>query len=163
MASGSTSVSSVPAAPTSAKVYSVGSVKPATPDIVKAVSEIPAEVDQMASIILNDIGGQELISISRSDIVNGQNIAYQPISDIKEVHKAYNSNNIIYLPETSEDTFNSFPIKLSSKIPDSLGNNVSYVDNKILIQLKDIQRDELVEVQIVSSGTLLDDTIYVGE
>lgn len=163
MASSNTSVSSVPPAPSTAKVYSVGSVKAATPDVVKAVSEIPADVGQMAQMILNDIGGQELISISRSDIVNGQNIVYQPISDMKEIHKTYNSNNIIYLSETSENIFNSFPIKLSSKIPDSLGNNVSYVDNKILIQLKDIQRDELVEIQVVSSGVLLDGTIYLGE
>jgi hypothetical protein len=153
----------VPQSPEPKLVTSSGSVKPADPDIVRAVSEIPVPADQIASIILNDIGGQELISISRSDLINGQSVAYEPISDAKEISQAYNPNNIIYLSETLDKVFNRFPIKLNSKIPTSTGNNVSFSDNKVVIQLKDIQKDELVEVQVVSSGSLLDDTIYTGE
>jgi len=162
-ASGGASVSSVPASPDPKPITSSGSVKSATPDIVRAVSEIPVPSDQMASIILNDIGGQELISISRNDLINGQSVTYEPIADAKSLSQFYNPNNIIYLSETLDKVFNRFPIRLDSKIPNSAGNNVSFSDNKVLIQLKDIQKDELVEVEVIASGSLLDDTIYTGE
>lgn len=138
-------------------------VKVATPDIVRAAREVPVDQAMITTILLNDVGGQELISISRSDLINGQNVSYQPISDAKKTYLDYNPTNIIYLPQTLDKTLDGFPIKLNSKIPTSAGNNVLFSDNKLIVRLKDIQPDELIEIQVVSSGTLLDDTIYTGE
>ena len=51
----------------------VTDVKPATPDIILFDNEsVPIEV--MTDLIFENIGGQELINIVRSDIVNGQNV-----------------------------------------------------------------------------------------
>jgi hypothetical protein len=69
-------------------------VKTATPDIVLFDdSALPIEV--MTDLIFENIGGQELISITRSDIVNGQKISYQPIKNLSSIQQQYNSKQHI--------------------------------------------------------------------
>ncbi len=153
-------VSSVPNVPESTPTTSKGSVKVATPDIVRAVTDIPYPPEVMATLVLENIGGQELINIARSDTINGQNVVYQPISNAKELYTEYNPQNIVYLPSTSDKFFNNFPIKIDDKIPQSVTENVSLTMDGLLIQLTNILEDEQVEVQIVTTGDLLNDTIY---
>lgn len=153
-------ISSTPNVPASEPTTSKGSVKVATPDIVRAVTDVPSPVEVMATIILQNIGGQELINIARSDTINGQNVVYQPISNAKELYTEYNPQNIIYLPNTADKFFNNFPIKIDEKIPQSIEENVSLTSEGILIQVANMLSDEQVEVQIVAVGDLLNDTIY---
>jgi hypothetical protein len=153
-------VTSTPNVPDSTATTSKGSVKVATPDIVRAVTDIPYPVEVMTSLVLEAIGGQELINIARSDTINGQNVVYQPISNARELFTEYNPQNILFLPNTSDKFFNNFPIKLDEKIPQSIEENVSISDSGILIQLVNMGEDEQVEVQILSTGEVLNDTIY---
>jgi hypothetical protein len=141
------------------------SIKIATPDLILLDSE-SLNVDLMADLIFEDIGGQELISISRNDIVNGQQVAYQPIKNLSSLSFKYNPNTLVALQDPSNTFFNNFSIKLEDKIPVS-GNGPAdtavYVDNNtgdLVIELVNIAEDEQVEVQILSSGDILDDTIY---
>lgn len=53
-------------------------IKTAQPDIILFESDLPSS-QAMIDLVLEDIGGQELINIARSDTINGQNITYQPI------------------------------------------------------------------------------------
>jgi len=153
-------VSSTPNVPESTPTTSKGAVKVATPDVVRAVTDIPYPVEVMTALVLENIGGQELINIARSDTINGQNVVYQPISNAKELYTEYNPQNIIFLPNTSDKFFNNFPIRLDEKVPQSITENVSISDEGILIQLANMQGDEQVEVQILSTGELLNGTIY---
>lgn len=133
-------------------------IKTATPDIILFDEEaVPIEV--MADLIFENIGGQELISIVRSDIVNGQKIIYQPIKNLSSIQQQYNPNNILGLQQTSDKYFAGFSIKLEDKIPNQ-GNGIDgknvYIEENgdLVIEFVNINEDEQVEVQITLNGTI---------
>lgn len=132
--------------------------------IITTYDETPLEV--MTDLIFEDIGGQEIINMSRTDIVNGQNIIYQPIKNLASINYQYNPQNILSLQDTSENYFKNFPINAANKIP-NIGTGVDgstvYIDNStgnLVIELINIENDEQVEVQILKDGTFFNDTIY---
>lgn len=118
---------------------------------------IPIEV--MSDLIFENIGGQELLSISRSDIVNGQKILYQPIKNLSAIQQQYNPNNILGLQQIDNKYFAGFAIKLENKIPQegngANGDNV-YLNElgDLIIELINLNNDEQVEVQISINGTI---------
>ena len=141
------------------------SVKPATPEIILFNDDaMPIEI--MTDLIFENIGGQELINIVRSDTVNGQDILYQPIKNLSNVFFQYNPQNILALQDMDSNYFKKFPINFASKTPDcGTGTNCSivYIDSltgDLVINVVNLARDEQVEVSIISDGTVLDDTIY---
>lgn len=143
-------------------------VKIATPDLILENNEQVA-IDVMTDLIFEDIGGQEIITIARNDLVNGQNIVYTPIKNLLDINFQYNSKNIMPLENTSETFFNNFPIKFEAHVPD-VGNGPNgeyvYIDEQtgnLIINVVNMATDEQVEVQILSAGDLLDDTIYEDE
>lgn len=134
-------------------------VKTATPDIILFDDDsVPIEV--ISDLIFEDIGGQELISVARNDLINGQKVSYSLIRNLDKIEKTFNSNNIVSLQQTSDKYFNNFAINLDTKIPkqeeNSIGGNV-YLDastGDIVIELTNLRLDEQVEVQITTSGTI---------
>lgn len=149
------------------KISATASVKPATPELI-ALSNPPLDIDIMAEMIFENIGGQELINISRNDIVNGQDVIYSPIKNLKDLYIQYNPNNIIKLESTSDNYFKNFPIKLEAKLPEyGTGPNgeVVYIDSAtgdLVINVSSLEPDEQVDVQILNSGETLNGTIYGG-
>jgi hypothetical protein len=140
-------------------------VKAATTDIILFDDETtPIEI--MTDLIFENIGGQELINILRSDIINGQNISYQPIKNLTNLYFQYNPQNILALQDTDSNYFKKFPINFSAKVPScGTGPNCSivYIDSEtgnLVINVVNLGRDEQVEVSIVADGEVLDDTIY---
>lgn len=133
-------------------------VKTASPDIILFDdSSIPVEV--MTDLIFEDIGGQELINIGRSDTINGQKISYQPIKNLSAINQQYNSNNILALQKTSNTFFAGFAIKLENKVPivsSSPDNNPVYIDSSgnLIVECINLNNDEQVEVQIATSGIM---------
>jgi hypothetical protein len=120
----------------------------------------------MTKLTLEKIGGQELISIARHDTVNGQNVIYQPIKNVSDVAIAYNPQNMISFPDSSDTYFKSFAIKLEAHIPQttntSPANNV-YLDpdtGNIVIENTALKRDYDIEVEMLSSGKIFNATIY---
>jgi alpha-L-arabinofuranosidase len=114
----------------------------------------------MTDLIFENIGGHELINIARNDIINGQQISYQPIKNISSIQQQYNPNNIVSLQSTSDKYFANFPIKLENKIP-QLGTGPDggsiYIDpnnGNIVIEIINVELDEQVEVEITVSGTI---------
>jgi hypothetical protein len=160
---GSASITATPAVPEitpAMRMFSVETapVKTAPIDTVLFDEEaVPIEV--MADLIFEDIGGQELLSITRSDIVNGQKISYQPIKNLSAIQQQYNPNNILGLQKTSDKFFAGFAIKLENKIPEegngANGNNV-YLNElgDLVIEFINLNNDEQVETQITTSGTI---------
>ena len=134
-------------------------IKTATPDIILFDdSTVPIEV--ITDLIFENIGGQELINIARSDTVNGQKITYQPIKNLSSLQQQYNPNNILSVSDTANRYFAGFSIKLEDKIPNVAnglnGENV-YIDPEtgdINIDLINLQGDEQIEIQIVTDGTI---------
>jgi len=139
-------------------------VKVPTPDLlVFKDDQIPIEV--MTDLIFENIGGQELINISRNDILNGQDILYNPIKNISNVYFQYNPNNILALQGIASEYFSQFAIDFGAKIPSvGTGPNQSIVyldsDGNLIIELANLKPEESVEVQIQVNGSKFSDTIY---
>jgi hypothetical protein len=133
-------------------------VKTATLDII-LFDEESIPTDGMFDQIFENIGGQELISITRSDIVNGQKISYQPIKNLSAIQQRYNPNNILSLQQTADKFFAGFSIKLEDKIPET-GNGINgenvYLNSAgdLIIEFININADEQIETQISVSGTI---------
>lgn len=151
---------------TTASVNSLPAVKVATPELFIFKDEvIPIEV--MTDLIFEDIGGQELITISRNDIISGQTISYQPIKNLSNLYLQYNPQNILNLQDTSATYFKNYPIKLEKSIPSTgTGPNgeTVYIDTNgdLVINVIDLENDEQVDVQVLVAGSLLNGTIYQG-
>lgn len=133
-------------------------IKTATPDIVLFDDDsVPTE--QMADLIFENIGGQELINIARNDTINGQNISYQPIKNIRSIQQSYNPNNILGLQKTSDKYFSGFSIRFDQKAPNE-GNGLNgtnvYIDNSgnLVIEAIGLNNDEQLEVQLSTNGTI---------
>jgi hypothetical protein len=119
---------------------------------------VPIEI--MSDLIFENIGGQELISIVRSDIVNGQKVSYQPIKNLSSIQQQYNPNNILGLQQTANRFFAGFSIKLEDKIPE-VGNGLNgenvYFDEStgdLIIEFINLNNDEQIETQITVNGTI---------
>lgn len=126
--------------------------------IIYQQEDIPVEI--MADILFENIGGQELINISRNDIVNGQKVVYQPIKNLNSIQQEYNPNNIVALQDAAPQIFANYPISLEEKVP-SVGNGPDgsyvYIDPKtgdLVIEAINLGKDEQIEVQITQSGTI---------
>jgi len=158
----SVSITATPPAPEpemfSAAMFSAPPVKTATLDII-LFDEESVPTDGMFDQIFENIGGQELISITRSDIVNGQKISYQPIKNLSAIQQRYNPNNILSLQQTADKFFAGFSIKLEDKIPET-GNGTNgeniYLNaaGDLIIEFINVNPDEQVETQISVSGTI---------
>jgi hypothetical protein len=160
------------------------SVKIATPDLIIRDSEVMA-IDIMTDLIFEDIGGQELATISRHDLVNGQKILYSPIKNLTDLYLQYNPNNILSL-QSSDSYFKSLSLSILDHLPEC-GNGYDliekvgeldktkwtkvpncksvYIDpitGDLVINLINLKDGEQAEVQILTSGTTFDDTIYNG-
>ena len=117
-------------------------------------------IEIMTDLIFEDIGGHELLSVSRNDIINGQRVSYTPIKNLGLVQQRYNPNNILGLQSTSDKYFANFAIKFDEKIPNEgngpNGENV-YIDTEtgdLIIETVNINNDEQLEVQIAINGTI---------
>jgi hypothetical protein len=155
-------VSPVPQTPSNATVvtaYSPAPTKTAPIDTV-LFDDQSMSIEIMTDLIFEDIGGQELLSVSRNDIINGQRVSYTPIKNLGLVQQRYNPNNILKLQATSETYFANFAIKFEEKVPvqgnGPNGSNV-YIEEEtgdLIIETINMNNDEQVEVQIAINGTI---------
>lgn len=149
-------------------------VKVATPDLI-LFNESSVPVDALADLIFEDIGGQEIISIVRNDIVNGQDVSYSLIGNLNGLERRYNSKNIFSLPETIEKYFSNFAIRFSTHVPENGtgpgGQRVYLVEEDsaiasvgdLIIDVVNMETNERVDIEILRSGVALSDTIYTEE
>ena len=117
-------------------------------------------IEVMRDLIFEDIAGQELINIARNDIINGQDISYQPIKNLTSLQQQYNPNNILSVQSTSDKYFSNFAIKLENKTPNvgngPFGSNV-YIDpltGNMVVDAINLETDEQIEIEITLSGTI---------
>jgi hypothetical protein len=136
-------------------------VKAAPIDTVVFIDE-PFDENFFADVLFQDFGGQELLSIARSDTVNGQDVAYQPFKDLGIIRDQYSPNNLLAIQETSDRFFANFLIRLNEKIP-NVGNGPNgsnfYFDLDTgdgIIELINIESNEQVEIQILNAGIIED-------
>jgi hypothetical protein len=102
-------------------------VKPATPDLI-LFDDALIPIDFITDLLFEQIGGKEIITIARNDIINGQNISYNLISNSSNLAQTYNPNNIFKVPGTSAEFFENFSIKFEQHVPENgTGPSTLYV------------------------------------
>jgi hypothetical protein len=161
-------VGAVPAQPITPKSRASLSppIKIATPDIL-INSDLDVPVDMLAFLAFEDIAAKELIEITRNDIVNGQLVTYRPIKNLSSLAIRYSPQNLISLQNLGNAFFNNFSIKLERHIPDvglGPGGATVYIDPEtrdLVVNLVNLSDDERVEFQVLSRGTIFNDTIYI--
>jgi hypothetical protein len=148
-------------------------VRPASPDLnMRSILESSGyEQEEYAQMILNDIGGRELSIVSRIGALNGNEITYQPITDLSFAVLENNSLNIEPNPNSKTSFFDVVALDLDEFIPTKQElivdgyTSVVYFDNadgSVRINVKNIT-NELVEIEFVRIESINDDTIYYGD
>jgi hypothetical protein len=156
-------VTPTPATPATASAATASTATPAVktaPIDTVLFNDDEVSPELMEKLLFENIGGHELINIARNDIINGQDISYQPIKNLSSLQQQYNPNNILGLQSTSDKYFANFAIKLENKATNvangPFGANV-YIDpltGDLVIDAVNIEVDEQIEIEITLSGTI---------
>lgn len=118
-----------------------------------------ASIDLMTQMTIEDMGSLELINTARHNLITGNNIVYKPFSKLSVLNSRYDPLRILGLADGTPAQFDAFSISLENYLPDQL-TNVSIDDSgNIIIEFINIEDGDLVEVEIISQGTLYNDTI----
>jgi hypothetical protein len=148
-------------------------IKIATPDLI-LLDGATLPVDLMTDLLFENIGGQEIISISRNDIVNGQEVSYNLIGNTGLLNRQYNTKNIFSVSGTLDTYFANFSIRLDTHIPEEgtgpatiFGDKrKAYVEESsgdIIIDITNMEVNERLDVEVLKEGFRDHGTIYVGE
>lgn len=105
----------------------------------------------LEDLMYEDIGGIELANMSRSDLIDGQEVSYAPIKNLSSLRRRFNPNNIISSATSSGNNFSKFSIDLISR-----GINIPYLDSdgNLVIEIDEVHENEIIDVEIASSGTI---------
>lgn len=139
-----------------------GFVKPATVDLILDDESVPIEL--MTNLIFEDIGGQELISIARTDLLNGQDVVYQPITNLSKIALQYNSKNLVPIAGSADQIFKNFQINIDEKLLQDA--SAIFIDDEtgdLVVRLTNLEQDEEVEIQVARNIQAFDGTIYLEQ
>ena len=170
-----TSMPAIADIPDPIKTSTSDSIKIATPDLL-IFGEQAVAIEIMTDLIFENIGGFELATISRHDLVNCQTVIYAPIKNLTDLYLQYNPNNVLRL-QSADSFFKSLAISIPNYLP-IYGNGYDLVDGvkvyngksiyvdpisgDLVINLINIKENEQVEVEILTAGNTFNDTIYQG-
>jgi hypothetical protein len=93
-------------------------VKPATPDLI-LISEENSREELIINLLFEDIGSIEVLTIARSEIINGRNISYGLIPRLTDLARRHSPDNIFRISGSLAEFFNNFAIKLRLHIPEN--------------------------------------------
>lgn len=134
------------------------SVKIATSNLF-VFDEASVAIESMTDLIFEDIGGQELIDITRSDLafdIQTQTAPNQPISNLSDISQKYSPKVLVGLQGTLNQHYNSYSINLDTHIPQvPEGPTIVYIDanGSLVIEVvnMDLDNNERVEVEFLSA------------
>jgi len=127
-------------------------------------------VEDLENAIWQNIGGHEIISLARRDLVDGQNLDYKLINNLKDLQEEYNPKTIFLIEDIITKYFDRFGLKFENFLPSSQALSriddgidqpvVLDDDSNIVVYVKNIKENQEVEIQVLGSEALLRDTIY---
>jgi hypothetical protein len=149
-------------------------VKAARPDIIVQDESLP--IDTINELFVQDLGGHELLNISRHDLIDGSQAEYSLISNTNKVNQKFNPQNIVSIPGKLSEVFRNFTIELQNHAPDfGTDDNVtapgdvrdrvyiSKITGNLVIDVINLNINDRVEVEILNSGEIINDTMDVEE
>lgn len=124
-------------------------IKSASSDIIQ-FDDNAVDIALIQDLLYEDIGAVELANISRTDLIDGQDVLYSPIRNLSTIRREFNPNNII-ATSYSTDYFSRFGIDLISR-----GVYEPYFDESgnLVIEIENVRDEEEIQVQILSNGTI---------
>lgn len=130
--------------------YTEPGVKQADPDII-IDPEVNTSGDYIVERFFEELGGTELISISRYDLIDGIDVSYRPIANLSRLRQRFNPNNIIFSDNISQNQFSKFAIDLISR-----GIYEPYFNDNgdLVVEIDIIRSEENIDVQFSESGTV---------
>lgn len=149
-------------------------IKSATPDLI-IFDDTALPVDNLSSLIFENLGAQESINIIRNDTIDGANVDYSPVSNLKRLAAVYNPKNMMNVPGTLDQYFKNFAIRLDTHVPErgtGPNGNIVYIDrnnqdplqnNRLVIDVVGMKTNEQVEIQILNAGVYLNDIMESTE
>jgi hypothetical protein len=144
----------------------ISGIRVATPDIILQDESIPLEV--ISGLIFENIGGQELISISRNDLISNNVTKNSIISNIDYVNGIYSPKNLFNLPGGINSYFGNFQKNLNQYVPEngtSASGDKIYIDTNgdLVFDVKNLNATDVVEVQLLTQGSVENDIMNVTE
>jgi hypothetical protein len=136
-------------------------VKAARPDIILSEDQLSAEV--MQDFIFAEIGGQEILDVSRSDFVNSP--LNQQYSATPGTGTSYIQKDPITFSDGIRNTFSSFSTPLENYIPQDMTINLVELDsatNTIVVKLVNVRDTDSVEIQFLAYANVTDGIIFGG-
>lgn len=121
---------------------------------------MPEEI--MVDMIFENIGGTEILTVARQDTVNGQDVSFSYLKNLGVLAQSFNPTNM--LSSGSEAYFQQFAIDIASRMPnldynaspqtaDRTGVEID-ADGNLVLTFDKMNSDELVEVEVSSSGIM---------
>lgn len=113
-------------------------------------------------LLFQNIGGTELVNMTRQNTVEGINPYYRIISNLSRIQNEFDPITLISRQRRGTSIFDIYPINLSLRIPDNeylLNNgldNYYYIaaNGDLVIELVNMQAGEVLEVEIVNNATI---------
>lgn len=165
-------VSSTPNQPESVNPYfsqKDSSVKTGDPQFF-VLSDSSRTVEDLESAIWQNIGGHEIISLARRDIVDGKSLNYNLINNLRDLQEEYNPKTVFPIEDILVKYFERFGLRFEDFLPSSEDLNAISEglelpiqleeDGNLVIYVKNVKDNQEVEVQVIGSSELLRDTIY---
>jgi|LakMenEpi03Aug12_release.lakeMendotaPanAssembly.Ray.scaffolds.fasta_scaffold05575_4 hypothetical protein len=142
------------------------SIKIPDRDAIIALQRDGADQALITAILFEQIGATELVKFTRNDTIDGLNGVYDVISNISELKTKLDPSYLISKQRPDVTIDNGFSIRLQDKLPsiDYLFENEipNYVHfdstigdgGSLVIELDNLDTDEIIEVEIDTSGTI---------
>jgi hypothetical protein len=124
-------------------------IKVASSDIIQ-FDDNAVDIALIQDLLFENIGATELANISRTDLIDGQEVIYSPIKNLPSVRREFNPNNIV-ATSYSTDYFSRFGIDIIQR-----GVNEPYIDDNgnLVVEVDSVGEAEEIQVQILSNGTI---------
>lgn len=143
------SVRSSPAVVFSEQNAYVNYVKAAHSSKVQYSEETMPE-EMITHLLFEEVGGSELILLSRHDTIDGIDIDYSLIGNLSAINTMFNSNNIITGFETRDTYFNQHQMEAGPEL-----SSVFFNDNGDLeIEMGDLTEGQSIEVVFLTDGIM---------
>ena len=112
--------------------------------------ESNVDVAMIQNLLFEDIGAVELANMSRTDLIDGQNVIYSPIANLPIIRRQFNPMDLIATAYSS-NYFSRFGINIFSK-----GAHEPYFDEygNLVVEVDSIGDNEEFQVEVLSSGTI---------
>ena len=106
-------------------------------------------VEQMEKMFFQDVGGTEILSVTRHDTVGGEKVIYSEVDNLQDLKIQFNPLNIL-VSTNLNDLFSGYGIDIKEKVNDA-GQTVQIdASGNMVIEVVGVSEDEYVQIQVAS-------------